>query len=135
MDLTRINYASGAPMEEKIGYSRIVKVGPFVYVGGTTSVQPDGSVYGEGDPYAQAKYVFEKLKKLLEQAGSKIEEVVRIKMYVTDIKNGAEINRAYVEYFKTVKPLFTMVGTTELFRPAQLLEVEMDAIIGSKVAE
>lgn len=105
MDLTRTNYSSGAPLEEKTGYSRMVKVGPFVYIGGTTSVQPDGTVYGEGSAYEQTKYILEKLVKLLEKSGSKKEEVIRIKGYTTDMKYGAEIARAYSEIFHDIKPL------------------------------
>lgn len=133
MDLTRINYSSGAPLEEKTGYSRMVKVGSFVYIGGTTSVQPDGTVYGEGSAYEQTKYILEKLVKLLEKSGSKKEEVIRIKGYITDMKYGAEIARAYSEIFHNIKPLFTMVGTPMLNRPSQLVEIEMDAVIGSKI--
>ena len=133
MDLTRINYSSGAPLEEKTGYSRMVKVGPFVYIGGTTSVQPDGTVYGEGSAYEQTKYILQKSVKLLEKSGSKKEEVVRIKGYATDMKYGAEIARAYSEIFHDIKPLFTIVGTPMLNRPSQLVEIEMDAVIGSKV--
>lgn len=133
MDLTRINYSSGAPLEEKTGYSRMVKVGQFVYIGGTTSVQPDGTVYGEESAYEQTKYILEKLVKLLEKSGSKKEEVIRIKGYTTDMKYGAEIARAYSEIFHEIKPLFTMVGTPMLNRPTQLVEIEMDAIIGSRV--
>jgi enamine deaminase RidA (YjgF/YER057c/UK114 family) len=131
MELKRVNYASGAPLEEKAGYSRIVKVGPFVYVGGTTSVQPDGTVYGIDDPYAQTKYVLEKLVKLLEETGSKAEEVVRVKIYATDMSHGSEIIRAYSEIFKPVKPLCTMVGTSALNRPTQLVEIELDAVVGA----
>jgi len=133
MDLTRTNYSSGAPLEEKTGYSRMVKVGPFVYMGGTTAVQPDGTVYGEGSAYEQTKYILEKLVKLLEKSGSKREEVIRIKGYTTDMKYGAEIARAYSEIFHDIRPLFTMVGTPMLNRPSQLVEIEMDAVIGSKV--
>lgn len=131
MDLKRTNYASGAPLEEKVGYSRMVKVGPFVYIGGTTSVQPDGTVYGEGDAFLQTKYVFEKFMKLLEQAGAKKEEVTRVKVYTTDMKLTSEICRAYSLFFKDVKPLNTVVGTPALNRPTQLVEIELDAIIGS----
>ncbi|EGW41777.1 Rid family hydrolase [Desulfosporosinus sp. OT] len=126
---TRTNYSSGAPLEDLVGYSRVVKVGPFIYVGGTTSVQPDGSVYGENDPYSQTKYILEKLIKLIENAGAKRADVTKIKIYTTDMSLGGEIGRAYSELFKDVKPLFTMVGTTALNRPTQLVEIEMDAII------
>ncbi|MFZ5974117.1 MAG: Rid family hydrolase [Bacillota bacterium] len=131
MEFTRVNYSSGAPLEEKVGYSRVVKAGPFVFVGGTTSVLPDGSVYGENDPYAQTKYVLEKLIGLIGEAGAKPEEVVRVKVYATDMKMCGEITRAYSEFFKEIKPLCTVVGTSALNRPSQLVEIEMDAIIGA----
>lgn len=131
MDWQRTSYSSGAPLEEKVGYSRVVKSGPFVYVGGTTSVQPDGSVYGEGDGYMQTRYILEKMIMLLEQAGAHQEDVVRIKIYATDMKRSAEYLRAYSELFKEIKPLCTLVGIAELTRPAQLVEIELDAIIGS----
>lgn len=131
MEFKRTNYSSGAPLEEKAGYSRVVKTGPFVYVGGTTSVQPNGTVFGENDGYAQAKYIFEKMIKCLEQTGSKKEEVIRVKMYVTDMGRSKEFLQAYTEFFKPIKPLCTMVGIATLNRPAQLIEIEMDAIIGS----
>lgn len=130
MDFTRTNYSSGAPLEEKTGYSRMVKIGPFIYVGGTTSVQPDGTVYGEGSPYEQTKYVLEKQVKLLEQAGSSAKDVVKIKVYTTDMAYGKEIAEAYSEIFHDIKPLFTMVGTPMLNRPTQLVEIELDAVIG-----
>lgn len=130
MDLKRINYGSGAPLEEKVGYSRMVKVGPFVYIGGTTSVQPDGTVYGE-NAYDQTKYVLEKQIALLERAGGKKEEVVKIKVYATDMKLGSDICRAYSELFHDIRPLCTVVGTSALNRPTQLVEIEMDAVIGA----
>ena len=133
MELTRTNYSSGAPLEEKAGYSRMVKVGPFVYIGGTTAVQPDGTVYGEGSPYEQTKYVLEKQVTLLEQAGSQKEEVIKVKVYTTDMGYAPEIAKAYAEIFRDIRPLFTMVGTTMLNRPTQLVEIEIDAVIGTKV--
>ncbi|OOP72782.1 Rid family hydrolase [Clostridium beijerinckii] len=133
MDLKRTNYSSGAPLEEKVGYSRIVKVGPFVYVGGTTSVQPDGTVYGENNAYEQTKYVLNKLVKLIEEAGAKASEVVRVKVYATDMTKGSEITKAYSEIFHDIKPLCTVVGTPALNRPTQIVEIELDAIIGSYV--
>ncbi|KZL90294.1 Rid family hydrolase [Clostridium magnum] len=133
MELTRTNYSSGAPLEEKTGYSRMVKVGPFIYIGGTTAVQPDGTVYGEGSAYEQTKYILEKLVNLLEKAGSKKEEVIKIKGYATDMKYAPEIAKAYSEIFHDIKPLFTVVGTHMLNRPTQLVELEVDAVIGSRV--
>lgn len=134
MNLARTNYSSGAPLEEKAGYSRVVKAGPFVYVGGTTSVQPDGSVFGENDGYAQTKYILEKMVKCLDQAGSKSEEVIRVKMYATDMSRSSEYIKAYSEIFKEIRPLCTLVGISALNRPSQLIEIEIDAIIGSNVS-
>jgi len=131
MDLKRKNYSSGAPLEEKVGYSRIVKVGPFIYVGGTTSVQADGTVYGENNAYEQTKYVLNKLVKLVEDAGGKVSEVIRIKVYATDMSKSSEIIKAYSEIFHDIRPLCTVVGTTKLNRPTQIVEIEMDAVVGS----
>ena len=129
MEMERKNYSSGAPLEEKTGYSRMVKVGPFIYIGGTTAVMPDGSVHGENDPYEQSKYVFEKFVRLLKQAGAGVKDVVKIKAYTTNMKYGAEIGRAYSEIFHDIKPLFTMVGIESLNRPTQVVEIELEAII------
>jgi len=131
MDLIRTNYSSGAPLEEIAGYSRMIKVGPFVYIGGTTAVLPDGSVYGEDSPYEQTKFVLEKQVELLKRAGSKKEEVIKVKVYTTDMKYAPEISKAYSEIFKEIKPLCTLVGTPMLNRPTQLVEIEMDAVIGA----
>ena len=130
MELKRTNYSSGAPLEEKVGYSRMVKIGPYVKVGGTTSVQPDGSVYGE-DAYEQTKYVLEKQIKLIEEAGAKKEDVFSVFIYTTDISQGSRICEAYSEFFKEIKPLNTMIEIARLNRPTQFVEIEMEAIIGS----
>jgi enamine deaminase RidA (YjgF/YER057c/UK114 family) len=130
--MSRINYSSGAPLEEKVGYSRMVQIDNLVMIGGTTSVQSDGSVYGEGDPYEQAKFIFEKQVKLLEKAGAKPAEVIKVMVYATRMSDCGEISRAYSEIFKEHRPLFTAVGTLELNRPSQLCEIEMTAIILSE---
>ncbi|MCO5385184.1 Rid family hydrolase [Desulfosporosinus nitroreducens] len=127
--MKRINYSSGAPLEGKVGYSRMVKVGDHVYIGGTTAVQSDGSVYGE-TAYEQAKYIFSKFIDLLERAEAKPEDVIKIKAYVTDMKFAQETGDAYSEFFKEIGPLFTMVETPKLNRPTQLVEIELEAVIG-----
>lgn len=132
MDLERTNYSSGAPLEEKVGYSRMVKVGPFVKIGGTTSVQPDGTVYGV-DAYEQTRYILEKQIALLEKAGSKASDVIAIKMYTTDVTQMGKICQAYSELFHDVKPLNTVVGTPALNRPTQFVEIEMEAVIDSYI--
>lgn len=129
--MKRTNYSSGAPLEEKVGYSRMVKKGPFVFIGGTTAVQPDGTVYGE-TPYEQAKYIFEKFKKLLYEAGAKLDDVVKVEAFITDMKFGKEVGDAYSEYFHDIKPLFTMVGTPALNRPTQFVEIALTAITEEK---
>ncbi|MFI3205942.1 MAG: Rid family hydrolase [Clostridia bacterium] len=126
--MTRTNYSSGAPLEESVGYSRMVKVGNIVMIGGTTAVQPDGTVYGE-TAYEQAKYIFTKQVKLLEQAGVSAKDVVKVNGFVTDIKFGGEVSKAYSEFFHDVKPLFTLVGTPALNRPTQFVELDLTAII------
>ncbi len=127
--MNRENFSSGAPLEEKYGYSRMVKVGNLVMIGGTTSVQPDGSVYGEGNPYEQAKYIFQKQVQLLEQAGAKPSDVIKVGAFLTHMSDCGEVGRAYSEIFHDFKPLFTAVGVAELNRPSQLCEVEMTAVI------
>ena len=128
MELKRTNYSSGAPLEEKIGYSGMVKIGPYIKIGGTTSVQPDGTVYGE-DAYEQTRYVLDKQIKLLEQAGATKENVFSVFIYTTDITQGGRICEAYAEFFKEIKPLNTMVEITKLNRPTQYVEIVMEAIL------
>ena len=129
MELKRENFSSGAPLEDKVGYSRMVKVGPYIKVGGTTSVQSDGTVFGD-TPYDQTKYVLEKQLKLLAEAGAKPEDVISVMSYTTDISKGGEIGKAYSEFFHDVKPLCTEVEISRLNRPTQFVEIMMDAVVG-----
>ncbi len=129
--LRRENFASGAPLEEKVGYSRAVKVGNFVFVGGTTTTNPKGVVEAEGDAYLQTKIILQKIEQALTRAGAKLSEVYRVRIYVTDIKRGQEYLRAYSEFFKEVKPVTIMAEVRALARPAHLVEIEAEAIIGS----
>lgn len=127
--MKRTNYSSGAPLEALVGYSRMVKIGEHIYIGGTTSVQPDGSVYGE-TPYEQAKFIFEKFIQLLEMAEAAAMDVFKIKAYITDMKYAKEVGTAFSEFFKEVQPLFTMVETPNLNRPTQMVEIELEAMTG-----
>ncbi len=129
--LKRENFSSGAPLEEKVGYSRAVKVGNFVFVGGTTSTNPEGVVEGEADAYLQAKIILQKIEQALSKAGAKLSEVYRVRIYVTDIKKAQEYLRAYSEFFKEIKPVTILVEISALARPAHLVEIEAEAIIGS----
>jgi len=132
--MERTNYSSGAPLEEIAGYSRMVKVGNHVYIGGTTAVKPDGSIYGDS-PYDQARYIFKKFIDLLEQAEACAEDVIKVKAYVTDIKSAKDVAAAYSEFFKKIRPLFTMVETPHLNRPTQYVEIELEAFIGCELQD
>lgn len=129
--LRRENIASGAPFEEKIGYSRAVRVGNMVYVGGTTSTNSEGVVEGAGDAYTQTRIVLQKIEEALARAGAERAHVVRVRMYVTDIARGQEFLRAYSEWFKSVKPTLTVAEVKGLARPDHLVEIEAEAVIGS----
>jgi enamine deaminase RidA (YjgF/YER057c/UK114 family) len=129
--LKRENFSSGAPLEEKVGYSRAVKVGNFVFVGGTTTTNPEGIVEGEGDAYLQTKIILQKIEQALSRAGAQLSEVYRVRLYVTDIKQAQEIMRAYSEFFKEIKPVTILVEISALARPAHLVEIEAEAVIGS----
>jgi enamine deaminase RidA (YjgF/YER057c/UK114 family) len=102
-----------------------------VFVGGTTSTNPEGVVEGEGDAYLQTKIILQKIEQALSKAGAKLSEVYRVRLYVTDIKLAQETMRAYSEFFKEIKPVTILVEISALARPAHLVEIEADAIIGS----
>jgi enamine deaminase RidA (YjgF/YER057c/UK114 family) len=130
--MKRTNYSSGAPLEAIAGYSRMVRIGDHVYIGGTTAVQQDGSVFGE-TPYEQAKYVFEKCIGLLHRADAEAKNVFKINAFITDMAFAKDVAAAYSEFFKEIKPLFTMVETPKLNRSEQLVEIEMEAVVGCEV--
>jgi enamine deaminase RidA (YjgF/YER057c/UK114 family) len=127
----RQNFSSGAPLEDKVGYSRAVRVGNFVFVGGTTTTTPEGVVEAEGDAYLQTKIILQKIELALKKAGARLSEVYRVRIYVTDITRAQEYMQAYAEYFKEIKPVITMAEVSALARPAHLVEIEAEAIIGS----
>ena len=129
--LRRENFSSGAPFEDKAGYSRAVKVGNMVFVGGTTSTNSKGEVEGTGDAYLQTKIILQKLEDVLKRAGAKMSNVVRVRFYVTDIGRGQEYIEAYSEWFKNIRPVITMAEVKALARPDHLVEIEADAMIGS----
>jgi enamine deaminase RidA (YjgF/YER057c/UK114 family) len=132
MDLKkRQNFSSGAPLEDKVGYSRAVKVGNFVFVGGTTTTTPEGTVEAEGDAYLQTKIILQKIEQALKKAGAGMSDVYRVRIYVTDITRAQEYLKAYSEFFMEVRPVVTMAEISALARPAHLVEIEAEAIIGS----
>lgn len=129
--MTRYNYSSGAPWEEIVGYSRAVKIGNIIEVTGTVSVNEHNEIIGVGDAYAQTKYIIEKIAKVLEQAGAGLKDVVRTRMFVTDISLWEEYGRAHGEFFSVIKPCTTMVEVKALIAPEYLIEIEASAILTS----
>jgi len=129
--LKRENFSSGAPFEDKAGYSRAVRVGNMVLVGGTTTTNARGEVEAPGDAYLQTKIVFQKIEDVLQQAGARMSNVVRVRFYVTDIRRGQEYLKAYSEWFRDIRPVITMAEVKALARPEHLVEIEVEAILGS----
>ncbi|MBA4181692.1 MAG: hypothetical protein C0506_13970 [Anaerolinea sp.] len=127
--MTRKLISSGGPWESVVGYSRAVRVGDQVYVAGTTSANPDGSIHGGDDGYAQAKRCFEIIEKALAEAGATMADVVRTRMFVTDISRWEDFGRAHGEYFRAVRPAATMVQVSALIDPAMLIEIEVEAVV------
>ncbi|MFN7115293.1 MAG: RidA family protein [Saprospiraceae bacterium] len=124
----RTNYSSGAQWEDIVGYSRAVKVGNIIEVAGTTAVE-NGELIGKGDAYLQTKTILHKIEKVLHDAGASMENVVRTRVYVTDISRWEEIGRAHGEFFKYIKPASAMVEVRALIDPEMLVEIEVTAIL------
>lgn len=123
----RENISSGVIWEEKVGYSRAVKIGNRIIISGTTSIE-DGKLIGEDDAYLQTVTIIKKIKRVLEQAGSKLEDVVRVRVYLTDIGRFEEVGRAHGEFFRSIKPAQTLIGISALVDPKMLVEIEAEAV-------
>ena len=125
----RTNISSGAKWEDVVGYSRAVRIGNVIEVAGTTSVDENGQVVGLNDPYEQTRFALSKIEKALQAAGAALEDVVRTRMFVTDISHWEEIGRAHGEFFRKIKPAATMVEVKALISPGLLVEIEATAIL------
>ena len=132
--MERQRISSGRPWESQVGYSRAVRVGPFVHVAGTAGTNPDGTVVAP-DPYLQARKALENIEAALKTAGASMADVVRTRIYVTDITQWEAIGRAHAEYFRIVRPAATMVEVRRLITPEMLVEIEADAILGEAALE
>jgi enamine deaminase RidA (YjgF/YER057c/UK114 family) len=122
-------YSSGTSWEPVVGYSRAVRIDGRIWVSGTTSTDSDGSIVGKGDPYAQAKQAIANIERALAAAGAVLADVVRTRIFVTDIARWQDIGRAHGEAFANIRPATTMVEVARLIDPDLLVEIEADAVI------
>ena len=131
-EFKRSNLPSGAPWEMKVGYSRAVRTGRFIAVSGSAAMDEDGQLVGEGDMYAQAKQCIEVIGAALERGGGRLSDVVRTRIFVTDIERWEDVGRAHHEAFGDVMPATSMVEVSRLIDTRMLVEIEADAIIGDE---
>ncbi len=127
--MKRTNYSSGAKWEDIVGYSRAVKTGNTVEVTGTVSVNENNELIGADNAYEQTKFIIQKIEKVLINAGASLKDVVRTRMFVTDISRWEEYGKAHGEFFQHIKPCTTLIEVSKLIAPEYLIEIEATAII------
>lgn len=129
--MQRTNYSSGAKWEDFVGYSRAVKIGNVIEITGTVAVDDTSSLVGGNNAYEQTKFIIQKIEKVLQKAGASLQDVVRTRMFVTDISRWEEYGKAHGEFFKEIRPCTSMIEIKGLIAPEYLIEIEATAIIES----
>ena len=129
MPAKRHQVSTGTSWERAVGYSRAVRIGPHVHVSGTTAIDLQGHLVGEGDAYTQARYILRKIEAALLQAGACLKDVVRTRIYVTDIDHWQAVGRAHEEVFRDIRPASTLVAVSRLVWPEMLVEIDADAYV------
>ncbi len=127
--MERINVSTGAKWEDIVGYSRAVKIGNIIEISGTVATDGSGEIVGKNDPFIQTKFIILKVEKVLEQLGAKLSDVVRTRIFTTNIEKWEEIGKAHGEFFKDIKPATSMLEVSALINKDYLVEIEFSAVV------